>query len=147
MGQSGAADPSAMPGMPSPSVQFQAPERTASRSMADTRGRNWALPNREAASMPITRPIRIECHADRLVLIPDVRNQEAQVIPLSERTAETVDQLVAAVRAHTQGWGMAGRGMYWKPQLILEVDPLAEARAADLQVLLAESGLEVKRKR
>jgi hypothetical protein len=127
-------------------MNFQAPQRTADRAMADTRGRNWALPNRESASVPITRPIRVECRADRLVIVPDVRDQQAHVIPLTERTGETVDQLVAAVRAHTQTWGMAGRGMYWKPQLILEVDPTAEARAADLQVLLANSGLEVKRK-
>ncbi len=96
--------------------------------------------------MPIQRPIRIECYTDRLVLLPDSREVQAQVIPLSERTDQSVDQLVSAVRTYTKSWGMAGRSMYWKPQLLLEVKPNADARASDLQTLLADSGLDVKRK-
>jgi hypothetical protein len=129
-----------------PSPQQESQQRRASRSLAQNRGTNWALPSKNTSSVPIQRPIRIECWNDRLVLLPDTRDQQPQVIPLSERTDEAVDQLVDAVRAYTKTWGMAGRGMYWKPQLVLQVDGNAQARAADLQVLLADSGWDVKRK-
>lgn len=135
------------PGMPSLNMQPHQPQPTSSEHpIADTRGRNWALPDREASSLPITRPIRIECMVDRLVLVPDVRDQQAQVIKLGSRTSESVDELLSAVRTHMRTWGIAGQGMYWKPQLILKVDPAADGRAADLQALLADSGLDVKRK-
>ena len=67
--------------------------------------------------------------ADRLVLLPDTRDQQPEVIPLGERTDESLDQLVGAVRTYTKTWGMAGRGMYWKPQLVLQVYPNADGRA------------------
>jgi hypothetical protein len=111
------------------------------------RGKNWALPTGgSSASIPLTRPIRIECYPDRLVLLPDTRDQQPQVIPLPDRTDAAVDQLVTAVRGYTKTWGMAGRSMYWKPQLVLEVKPSAERRAADLQALLANSGLDITRR-
>ncbi len=34
--------------------------------------------------------------------------------------------------------------MYWRPQLAVDVAPGGEARYADLQTLLTDSGLEVK---
>lgn len=133
--------------MPSPNFTYNAsqPERST-RKLADKRGRNWALQNNATVSVPITRPIRVECWNDRLVLMPDGSDQQPQVIPLADHTEEAVDQLVAAVRVHTQAWGLAGHSMYWKPQLVLDVKPTAESRAGDLQVLLADSGLDVKRK-
>ena len=110
------------------------------------RGKDWALPNMHNASVPVERSIRVECWADRLVLLPDTRDQQAQVIPLGDRTEDAVDQLVSAVRGYTKTWGMAGRGMYWKPQLVLNVNPSAENRANDLQTILADSGWNVKRR-
>jgi hypothetical protein len=114
--------------------------------MADMRGRNWALPTDSQASVPLTRPIRLECWPDRIVVMSDSRDQQPQVVPLTPRTEESIDHLVAAVRSHTKNWGIAGHGMYWKPQLLLQVNPNGEARAQDLQALLANSGLDVKRK-
>jgi hypothetical protein len=150
-GQAGGGDSSSMSmGTPTPSINYQANNQqqrnNSSRSLAKNRGRNWALPGSSASSLPIQRPIRIECYNDRLVLLPDSRDQQAQVIPLTERTDEAVDQLISSVRTYTKSWGMAGRSMYWKPQLVLEVKPNAESRAGDLQSLLADSGLDVVRK-
>jgi hypothetical protein len=119
---------------------------SSSRSMARNRGKNWALPTSHTSSIPIDRPIRVECWSDRLVLVPDTRDQQPQVIPLGQRTEDAVDQLVGAVRTYTKSWGIAGRSMYWKPQLVLNVNPNAEARAADLQTLLGDSGWDVKRR-
>ena len=104
------------------------------------------MPTSNTASIGVQRPIRIECWTDRLVLIPDTRDLQPEVIPLSERTDQSVDQLVGAARTYTKTWGMAGRGMYWKPQLVLQVYPNGESRAKDLQTLLAESGWDVKRR-
>ena len=143
---SGAESSQTAAGIPSPSLNFNANQERKSRKLANERGRNWAIQNNTNSSVPITRPIRVECWNDRLILVPDARDQQPQVIPLADRTDEAVDQLVAAVRVHTQGWGLAGRSMYWKPQLLLDVKPTAESRAADLAVLLADSGLDVKRK-
>lgn len=136
-------------GMPTPSLEYNANQstgRTASHSMADMRGRNWALPSDGRASIPITRPIRLECWPDRIVVMSDSRDQQPQVIQLASRTEESIDRVVAAVREHSKRWGIAGRGMYWKPQLVLQVNPNGDSRADDLQVLLANSGLDVKRK-
>ncbi len=150
MGQASGGDSSSLSaGTPSPSLQLnqsQPTQRTASHSMADIRGRNWALPSSSNASVPITRPIRLECWPDRIVIMPDSRDQQPQVIPLTSHTEESIDQVVAAVREQTRGWGIAGRGMYWKPQLTLDVNPNGEGRAQDLQVLLANSGMDVKRR-
>ena len=43
-------------------------------------------------------------------------------------------------------WGIAGRGLYWRPQLILQVGHSGEGRYADLDALLADSGFDVKRR-
>ena len=40
--------------------------------------------------------------------------------------------------------GSAGRGIYWRPQLAVDVAPGAEGRYSDLKTLLADSGLDVK---
>jgi len=129
-----------------PDQKQQDQQRSSSRSLADKRGKNWALPTSNTASIGVQRPIRIECWTDRLVLLPDTRDLQPEVIPLGERTDQAVDQLVGAVRTYTKTWGMAGRGMYWKPQLVLQVYPNADGRANDLQTLLAESGWDVKRR-
>lgn len=121
-------------------------QSSSSHSMSKNRGKNWALPTSHTASVPVQRPIRVECWSDRLVLVPDTRDQQPQVISLGERTEDAIEPLVGAVRTYTRSWGIAGRSMYWKPQLVLNVNPNAEARAADLQTLLADSGWDVKRK-
>ncbi len=124
----------------------QQQQSSSSHSMAKSRGKNWAPPTSHTASVPVQRPIRVECYSDRLELIPDTKDQQVQVIPLGQRTEDSVEPLVAAVRTYTRSWGIAGRSMYWKPQLVLKVNPNADARAADLQTLLADSGWDVKRK-
>jgi len=40
-------------------------------------------------------------------------------------------------------WGIAGRGMYWKPVLNIYVEPGAQQRAVELQQLLKQSGLQI----
>jgi hypothetical protein len=62
------------------------------------------------------------------------------------RTEDSVDPLVDAIQVRIKQWGIAGRGVYWRPQLILEVGHSGEGRFADLEALLADSGFDVKRR-
>lgn len=116
------------------------------KSLAEKRGRNWSLPGSAKLSVPVSRPIHIECRGDQLVILPDHGNPEPQAISLAPRTEDSVDKLVAGVWAHTKGWGIAGRQMYWRPVLVLELGPSGEGRFSELQALMANSGLEVTRK-
>lgn len=118
----------------------------ATRSIAESRGINWGLPATSAGAIPITRPIRVECYADRIVLVPEKRNERTREIPLTERTVDGMDSFVSAVWERMDSWGIAGRGMYWRPILHVYTADGAETRAQDLGVLLEGSGLEVRKK-
>ncbi|HEX3726542.1 MAG TPA: hypothetical protein VHV08_09885 [Pirellulales bacterium] len=112
-------------------------------SMAKTRGRDWGLPDSSIGHAPVTRPILIECHQDRLVLISEDRRRPAKQIPLSAQTQDSMDEFVSDVWQHMRGWGTAGKGLYWRPTLLVEVKPGAADRYAEVKSLLADSGLDV----
>ncbi len=116
------------------------------RSLAETRGRNWSLPQSAKTSVAVSRPVHIQCRGDQMIILPDTGNAQPQSIPFHGRTQDSIDQLVAAVWAHTKGWGIAGRQMYWRPKLVLEMGESGEGRFGELQALMANSGLEVVRK-
>ncbi len=122
------------------------PSSRSRRSLADKRGQNWSLPSAARQSTPVSRPIHIECRGDCLILQPDVGNPQSRVIPFNRETAESVDKLVAAVWGYTKGWGIAGRQMYWRPVLKLQMGPSGEGRFVELQALMQNSGLEVQRR-
>jgi hypothetical protein len=117
---------------------------TATSSLAGKRGKNWGLPEEARRAVPITRPVRIECRPDKIVLRSEKNPSQTKEIPLSARTEDSVEDLVSAVWQRVDTWGEAGRGMYWRPVLSVDVAPGAAGRYADLQTLLADSGLEVK---
>jgi hypothetical protein len=116
------------------------------KSLAERRGEDWALRNAARSSVGLTRPIRVECFGDRLVLISDRGAQHNKTIPLGARTAASVDSLISVVWECMEGWGIAGRGMYWRPLLQVHVAPDAEQRYEDLASLLQGSGIAVERK-
>ena len=122
--------------------------RYASRGLADKRGKNWALPESTPRSTPLVRPIRIDCLPDRLILVPESGLTGRQEIVLDSYTSDSMDEFVAAVWHYMDNsWGIAGRDMYWKPVLKVEVAPGAERRFEDLQALLKGSGLRVERRK
>ncbi|HEY2146639.1 MAG TPA: hypothetical protein VGH32_01800, partial [Pirellulales bacterium] len=121
-------------------------EEKKPKSLADKRGRNWSLPSSAKTSVPVSRTIQLECRGDQIVIFPDPGNVEPQVIRLGPRTEDSIDQLVSSVWAHTKGWGIAGRQMYWRPVLELHLGPSGEGRCGEVQALMANSGLEVIRK-
>jgi hypothetical protein len=114
-------------------------------SMADSRGRNWA--NKQANedySKEAIVPIRLVCDADHLSLMPERGSgREIRVIQLHEQTSDSVDELVNAVWDRVDSWGTAGRGSYWRPKLVVEVEKGGEQRFADLKLLLKDSGFDV----
>jgi hypothetical protein len=116
------------------------------RSLAETRGANWGLSPAARSSNPITRPIHIVCEGDKLLVHPERPTDVPRIVPLPKRTEDSVDQLVTAVQERINDWGIAGRGLYWRPQLILDVGHSGEGRYTDLEALLADSGFDVKRR-
>ncbi len=127
-------------GDPSPGLNF-----TATQSLAETRGRNWGLPDANQTAVAITRPIRLECHSDQLVIVPEAGLGSPKPIELEQSTEASIDSFVSTVWDYMEGWGRAGRGMYWRPVLNVYAAPDAARRVADLETLLRDSGLLVKR--
>jgi len=115
-------------------------------SLAAKRGADWGLRDAARGAVGITRPIRIECYADRLVVVSERGPVGNKVIALGPRSGSSIDTFIAAVWEHIEGWGIAGRGMYWRPRLQVYVAPDAESRFTELAALLEDSGLMVERK-
>lgn len=117
-------------------------------ALADARGENWALPNSSPRATPYTRPIRIECHADKLIVMPDRGTTgAAKTVAVSGDLENSIDSLVGHLWNHMKGWGMAGPQAYWKPLLSVHVAPGGEDRFAELSALMQRSGVDVEWKR
>ena len=115
-------------------------------SMAGARGKNWASLATADRPIPLTRPIHIECSYDELRVYNDTGRAVVNRIPLGPNTADSIDPLVKAVHRRVEGWGLAGDRMYWNPQLVLSETADGRSRREDIERLLADSGLETRRK-
>jgi hypothetical protein len=113
-------------------------------SLAAGRGSNWASLATQERPIPLTRPIRVECAGDEFRLLDDSGRRVEARIPIGPRTADAVDPLVKAVHARVAEWGIAGDRMYWRPELVLSETPDGHGRRADLERLLADSGLDTR---
>ena len=122
------------------------PSSKRAKSLASKRGADWGLRDAGRGSVSVTRPIRIECYGDRLVVVSERSPDANKVIALGLHTASSIDPLVSAVWEHMETWGMAGHGMFWRPVLQVYVAPDADRRFNDLSRLLEGSGLTVERK-
>ncbi|HZL88045.1 MAG TPA: hypothetical protein VFB96_06675 [Pirellulaceae bacterium] len=118
-------------------------------AVAQQRGPNWGLPNAHGRPFAVTRPIRVVCLADRLVLLSDRRDSpRPQEFLLSETiTAEEIDAFVSAIQKLVAGWGLAADNGYWKPALHVDVGSNAQERYEQLQAALQGSGIDVQRRR
>jgi len=114
--------------------------------LASQRGRNWGLRDTARGSVGITRPIRIECFADRLVVIAGRGSVQNKVIQFSSHTESSIDTFISAIWEQMESWGMAGHGMYWRPLLQVRVAPGAEQRFLEFSALLEGSGLVLEKK-
>lgn len=112
-------------------------------SLAKTRGANWALHQSSARAIGYSRPIRIQCFADRLIVLTE-KGQQEQVIPLGRQTQDAIEELVAAVRRRMKSWGSAGNDSFWRPVLVIDLKPGGQQRLIDLMNLLLDSGIELE---
>lgn len=113
----------------------------ANRSLADTRGSNWALPSRSAGAVPYVRPLRVICFRDHLI-IKGARGDS--VVRIDQGIREVVDELVNEIWAQIESWGVAGKNGYWKPQLRISVMPGSHDRFQAIQSLMADSGILIE---
>ncbi|MEX1041330.1 MAG: hypothetical protein WDZ51_11895 [Pirellulaceae bacterium] len=115
--------------------------------LAAQRGQNWALKQGSPRSTGITRPVSIECGGGELMLLPEPGSRlPARTIDVSGDPVEGIDHLVQLIDQRIDSWASAGRELYWKPVLHVQVLPGGEARFEQLQTLLYGSGMEVIRK-
>ena len=79
------------------------------------------------------------------MLVAEPGAGQEKSIPMSAGTAQAIDPLVTAIWEQMDAWGMAGKGMYWRPVLSVYVAPGAEQRFEDLNRLLRGSGLIIQK--
>ncbi|MBS0208842.1 MAG: hypothetical protein JSS27_07805 [Planctomycetes bacterium] len=117
------------------------------KKQARSRHDNWAIPQETVAAVPVSRPLTVECYADRLLFVSGRGEYPpSKTMTFHESTAESVEPMVAQVWERINSWGIAGDNMYWRPVLLMTVEPGGETRAAELQQLLVNSGLELKQR-
>jgi hypothetical protein len=148
--QSGAGQGSTASGQPSGSASGTSQNGSAQSGPKSSlrAGSNWGLPGSAGRTTAVTRPIRVVCLPDRLIVVPERGDDRAaSIIPISSdlQPAEA-DAFVAAVQKHLNGWGAAMTNGYWKPVLQFEVTRAAEPQFDSLQQLLRGSGFEIQRK-
>ncbi len=73
-----------------PQKRPESDENEKPKSLAESRGKNWALPDATRNSVPVTRPIRVECHADRLVVFGQSRGVTSRTVIVSMMASQEV---------------------------------------------------------
>ena len=110
---------------------------------------NWALPDTVISQRgaTIVRTLRAQCHADRLILLPEGNKGAAprEFFIEGNRTREAVHQLGRALRDRIATWGPAMQNGRWAPVLRVQVAPDAEERFVQLQEMMENSGVKVER--
>ena len=117
-----------------------------SEPVARQRGRNWAWSEGPPSKTAVVRTIRVVCYEDRWVLMQDNAASNQVTIQIGRSPQQSAERLAKAITDRVSGWGIALGGGYWKPELVVDIAPGAEARCAQLERLLEGSGLTVKRR-
>jgi hypothetical protein len=117
-------------------------------SIAESHGQNWAISQKSAGALPIRRPIQLVVRENHVALLPSRHTEDYDVaqglvIVLDQSMAQVADQLVSALRSRVADWGIAGRGLYWRPVLELHAGPNAGETVQQVVRLLKDSGVEV----
>lgn len=119
----------------------------ATRSVANSRGRNWAWSEGPRTQTPVVRSIRLVCANDHWLILPDAGKKSGEVrIEFDGSPRERAERLAKLIHSRVESWGLALSGGYWKPILVAEVQPGADWRYDQLLRLLEHSGLEVRRR-
>jgi hypothetical protein len=113
------------------------------------RGKNWALVDAGSQAIPIRRTIQIVVRGDRVAILPEgasandpsIRGRE---IPLAGTNRDAYEPFVMAIETEIKDWGMAGRGLYWRPVLDITIGPDGQKHATDIAKILKNSGIEMR---
>lgn len=132
------------------------PETSPEVSQGEGRQGRSSKPGPSRSGIPMVRSIRLYVTADRVVVLPDraqspeeaaMAASASQRIDFASRpTSAQINQVVAALKSHAESWGIAGKGMYWDPRLVLNVSSDGGRRADELTHLLEAAGLNVQAK-
>lgn len=146
----GAAANVAMNGSPTAAATAasKAPALKRLEPLAKTRGANWGLGGKRSDSpTTITRPIRVLCLSDQIVVLPErLETGAAVTVPIRGSVRDSIDDLVGVVRKRVDSWGIAVMNGNWKPVLVFDVAPGGEGTYGDVEMLLQDSGLVVQKK-
>jgi hypothetical protein len=132
-------------GAPDTSIRKDQPKLNT-ESLANRRGKDWGLRYAAPTATPVTRPLRVVCYSDRILILTDDARRSPKQIALKPQTRDSADDFVTAVWDEVKSWGIAGKGMYWRPILSFDVHAGADARYEDFTKLLEGSGFEVRRR-
>jgi hypothetical protein len=110
-------------------------------------GRDWALPP-QSVSGPKTemlRTIRVECHPDRFVLLPEGGRGEVKAYSFADGDIHQASMKLATdVRERVRNWGTSIPGSRWQPVLDVIVAAGAQPRFEQMRQLYDGSGLVIE---
>jgi len=134
-------------GSQSPSVDATSFGNTNEPPPVTRVGRDWALPP-QSVSGPKTemlRTIRVECHPDRFVLLPEGGRGEAKTYPFADGDIQRASMKLATdVRERVRNWGTSIPGSRWQPVLDVIVAAGAQPRFEQMRQLYDGSGLVIE---
>lgn len=130
-------------------ISYSPSSSSKAQSAAASRGANWANNAAGRRASAINRPIRVVVRPEQIEVMPTNQGGSGPIesptaISFHQQTDMVLDQLAATIQLRMKDWGLAGNGMYWRPTLVLQVEPGAEQHAIRLNDLLQDSGIDVK---
>lgn len=137
----GAVDPQQVAGAPSISVGGS-PTPPVTRV-----GKDWGLPSSLISSRgtEMLRMIRVECHPDRFVLLPEGGRGANRTFAFTDGDVDRATlELATAVRDRAASWGAAMQGARWQPVLDVAVVTGGEGRYQQLLQLMEGSGVIIQ---
>lgn len=114
-----------------------------------SKGANLDPPRGQSGSVPIRRSIHLVVRADHVAILPERSTASGPAfggkeIQIPGATEASLDEIVKALRSHVEEWGIAGRGLFWRPVLVLDVGPDGWRRAEELERLFKRRGIELR---
>lgn len=133
-----AANGSGQPGA-SPSSQSKSFSVGTTGSGAGSSSSMASLNDREGPDdVAIRRPVTVTVFADRVLI-----GKEGRSVSLSGETAQDLSQVAGAIKGQIKSWGLAGKGLYWRPVIKLEVRPGGQQHAQQIYNAMQSSGVDV----
>jgi hypothetical protein len=109
------------------------------------RKRHNTNPDTAHGATPLTRSIHVQCYGDRIIVVAARDDKRgSRIILLDQHPQVVIEDLFGEVTKRVEGWGIAGRGMYWRPRMVLDIQPGGDARGAELHELLVSGGMDAE---